>query len=62
MTSPRPRDDILARKRAGLALDYLSTRAQNSRPKLVGDLTQRFGQRSLAMTPAAPELAAGLYV
>ena len=32
------------------ALDYLSAHAQNSRPQLAGDLTQRFSQRALAMS------------
>jgi len=63
MTHPASRDDILARVRAGLAhdpalvaarrcaaLDYLRARAQNTRPRLAGDLTQRFSQRALAMS------------
>jgi len=70
MTGTDSRDDILARVRAGLAhdpalvdtrrraaLDYLSARAQNSRPRLAGDLTQRFCQRALAMSSTLDRVA-----
>lgn len=57
MTGPAPRDDFLARERAGLAhdqalvdtrrraaLNYLSARVQNSCPRLAGDLNAKLLQ------------------
>jgi L-lactate dehydrogenase complex protein LldG len=70
MTGSASRDRILARVRAGLAhdpaqvdtrrraaLDYLGARAQNTRPRLAGDLTQRFCQRALAMSSTLDRVA-----